>query len=271
MQDGVLYVAHNEIDLYTWGDTGCCLPQGSTEATLDGSYPLLAPGNMLIFEEVLGPDTGQPEDANRGHRCAVCLTTVTLTDHTGAPLVDPLNGELITQITWAAADALPFSLCISSTTDADHGSAPLSGVSVARGNIVPADHGTWIGPPDETLGTVPAAPPAPVASAGCSCTATSPVASPLPRFYPSLAQSPLTFSVPYDGAASAAAFLTPDSAAATPNLDVSDDDGNAWSPQKRPPVKRSHPIVSSFRRSRRTGPSSCASATASTAWLPTRA
>ena len=74
---------------------------------------------------------------------------------------------MITQITWAAADALPFPLCISSTTDAEHGSV-LAGVSVARGNIVPADHGNWIGPPGETLGTVPAAPPAPVASAGCS-------------------------------------------------------------------------------------------------------
>ena len=46
---------------------------------------------MLIFEEMLGPDTGQPEDANPAHRCAVCLTSVT--DRSpGAPLVDPLNG-----------------------------------------------------------------------------------------------------------------------------------------------------------------------------------
>ena len=38
MQDGVLYVAHNEIDFYTWGDADCCLPQGSTQATLGGSF-----------------------------------------------------------------------------------------------------------------------------------------------------------------------------------------------------------------------------------------
>lgn len=232
LQNGVLYVAHNKIDFYTWGDGSCCLSQGATAATLAGSYPQLAPGDVLIFEEVLGPQTGDPADANPAHRCAVCLTTVTLTDYTGAPLQDPVNGQLITQIAWSSADALAFPLCISSTMEAETGPVAVDGVSVARGNIVPADHGVWVGPPDEDLGTVPAAPAAPVAGSGCSCTASSPVANPLPRFYPSLQRSPLTFSVAYDGTASAAAFLVPDSAAAAPNLALTDGNGNVWLPQK---------------------------------------
>ena len=34
-----LFHAHNEIAFYTWGDTGCRLPQGSTSATLKGQFP----------------------------------------------------------------------------------------------------------------------------------------------------------------------------------------------------------------------------------------
>ena len=63
-----------------------------------------------------------------------------------------------------------------------------------------ADHGTWV--IGEDLGTVPPAPPAPDpgASCGCGTAATQPTAAaPLPRYYPGLAQSPLTFSVPFDG------------------------------------------------------------------------
>jgi hypothetical protein len=228
MQERVLYLAHNEIQLYTWADTDCCLPQGATQATLEGTLPELSAGDMLIFEEVLGPDTGQPEDADPAHRCAVCLTSVRGTGTVGDPaIVDPLTDTPVTQIAWAAADALAFPLCISSTTDAEHGSKPLTGVSVARANVVAADHGVWLSAPGENLGTVPAPPPAPVASAGCQCAETG-APAPLPRFYPSLEQSPLTFSVPYAAAGSAAAFLSPDDADARPAIEVRSDDGHAW-------------------------------------------
>ncbi len=64
MQDSVLYLAQNEMNFYTWGDANCCLPPGATQATLEGTLTTLAAGDMLIFEEVLGPDTG----AARGRR-----------------------------------------------------------------------------------------------------------------------------------------------------------------------------------------------------------
>ena len=79
----------NSIDFYTWGDSDCCLPSGATEATLAGTFRMLRPGDMLIFEEVRGPLTGQPEDADPAHRCAVCLTSVIITDDQGRPLTDP--------------------------------------------------------------------------------------------------------------------------------------------------------------------------------------
>src|ERR1019366_5705356 len=85
---------------------------------------------------VLGPDTGQPGDADPAHRQGVRLTKQP------ALAVDPLNGNLITEIEWSDDDALTFPLCISSRTDAEHGEKYLDNtVSVARGNIVLCDHG----------------------------------------------------------------------------------------------------------------------------------
>ena len=127
-------------------------PSITTSATLVGHSDELQAGTVLIFEEVVGPNTGDPEDANPNNRWAVRLTGVQLTDYKGQPLVDPLNGQPIAQISWAPEDALPFPLCISSTTDASHGSQALTAVSVARGNIVPADHGIW--QQQELAGTV---------------------------------------------------------------------------------------------------------------------
>lgn len=231
MQDSVLFVAHNSIDFYTWGDADCCLPPGATEATLAGHFPMLGPGSLLVFEEIAGPRTGAPEDADPAHRCAVLLTEVTITDYQDRPLSDPVNGQPITRISWSAADSLPFPLCISSTTDAEHGSQPVPAVSVARGNVVPADHGTWV--TAEPLGTVPAPPPAPNPSPGCNCTTGGRAAARLlPRYYPGLRQSPLTFSVPYQGAASAAALLAPGSTGATADITVASDDGNTWLPEQ---------------------------------------
>ena len=214
----------NCMEFYTWQDGDCCLPAGATQATLCGTLEVLQPGSTLIFKEVMGPLTGAAEDADPTHRCAVQLLTATATQ-------DPLTGTAITQITWAAADALPFPLCISSTTDADHGSRPLRAVSVALGNIVPADHGTWVQPED--LGPVPEPPPAPAPASGGSCgTGTQAgAAAPLPRYYPGLAQSPLTFSVPYHAAASAAAFLVPGTAGAVPDITLAGTDDSTWLPQ----------------------------------------
>jgi hypothetical protein len=90
MQDAVLYPEHSKICFYTWGDTNCCLPKGATEATLLGSFPNLQPADVLIFQEVKGPQTGNQADADIRHRCAVRLTQVATQSANGSPLVDPL-------------------------------------------------------------------------------------------------------------------------------------------------------------------------------------
>lgn len=225
LQDVTLYIDHNTISFYTWSASDCCLPKGATAATLSCSLPNLQPGDVLIFEEVLGPRSGQPEDADPARRCAVRLITVT-------PGVDPLNDAQLTEITWDTADALPFPVCVSSTTDAAHGSRPVADVSVARGNIMPADHGVWVPRSgSEPLGTVPPAPPLPV-STGCNCAPAAPPASVRPRFYPALSRRPLTFAVPFAGVPTAAAFLTPDRSAAKPVIKLHDDDDVSWDPER---------------------------------------
>ena len=55
MEACTLYVEQNQMDFYTWGGDQCCLPAGATCATLNGAFPTLAVGQVLIFEETMGP------------------------------------------------------------------------------------------------------------------------------------------------------------------------------------------------------------------------
>ena len=80
-------------------------------------------------------------------------------------MTDPLTGQRITQIVWAGEDALPFPLCLSAQTDSAHGGQFIELVSVARGNIVLADHGFTVA--GESLGAVPLAPLAKLAASSC--------------------------------------------------------------------------------------------------------
>ena len=66
-------------------------------------------GDVLIFEEVISPTTGEPSDADRKHRHAVRLIKVT-------PGVDPLHNQPVVEIEWAEDDALPFTLCLSAVS-----------------------------------------------------------------------------------------------------------------------------------------------------------
>jgi len=225
-----LYQEQNSMEFYTWGDSGCCLPAGATSATLAENLTTLAVGRVLIFEEKLGPKTGKPEDADAAKRCAVRLTSVRTVDDEGAPLSDPLTGTAITEVSWSAQDALPFSLCISSVLDVEHGGRPVLGVSHALGNVVPADQGVWI--EGEDLGMVPNSPETAVTS-GCTCGGESDVATKQSRFQPQLVNGPLTFQVPFDNSVAAQTFLsaTTNESAALPQIHVVDDAGNVWLPQ----------------------------------------
>lgn len=178
-----LHAAHNRISFYTWSDARCCLPRGATSATLAGAYADLRVNDPLLFEEVLGPSTGQPQDADPGRRHVVRLTSV-------EPGSDPLTHESITEIAWAAEDAVPFPLCISVVAGDAHGSTSIADISIARGNLVLVDHGETVR--DESLGempppslSVPLAPPSDPCSGSC-------LRSIPPRYRPRLARTPLT-------------------------------------------------------------------------------
>jgi hypothetical protein len=246
-----LYKDHGEIEFYTWGERECCLPRGSTSATLldaidtppierrqdqKAQYQAqtnepqrrlhLKVGDVLIFEEVLDPQTGEAADADPSHRHAVRLTQVT-------PGVDLLNGQPIVDIEWGEEDALPFALCISSTTDAEHGCRYVAPVSVARGNVILVDHGLTI-EPCEALGSVPVA----ATEMECYCEGhPSDVQLIAGRFRPRLKERPLTYrqALPPDDPsadyiASAASWLWQDVRRALPHayltsvLPLPDDD-----------------------------------------------
>jgi len=204
-----LYERHNEIPFYTWGEERCCLPRGATAATLkdgwkvyerweEGDTPRprerslrLKEGDVVIFEEIIGPGTGNPADADQAHRHAVRLTRA-------EPGEDELYDQPVVEIEWSQEDALPFPLCLSAV-----GPAPacelIENISVARGNAVLADHGQTVGP--EELGPVPEAEV--VERCGDDCHPLETVVKP-GKFRPRLAEGPQTFAqeLRADGAAS---------------------------------------------------------------------
>lgn len=181
--DAIFFEAHNALFFYTWGDERCCLPAGATEATLREHFPDLAAGDLLVFEEVMGPLTGESEDADPAHRHVVRLTSAEATS-------DPLNDQEITRIQWHEEDALPFALCLSAVTDADHDSTFLEDVSLARGNLVLADFGDTR--PPEDLGAVQESGLVyPTGKTADRCDPVTPMPVP-PRYRPRLAAGPVT-------------------------------------------------------------------------------
>jgi hypothetical protein len=160
-----IVAAHSTIRIHTWGDELCCLPRGSTRATLvDAPWDAAPPpvieqpayqgeskgaptanvpqtprvlklrvGDLLIFEEARGSQTGNPADADPAHRHAVRITRA-------QPGVDALYGTHIVEIEWDACDALPFDLCLSARLPAPD-CARVHDISVVRGNVVLVDHG----------------------------------------------------------------------------------------------------------------------------------
>jgi hypothetical protein len=211
-----LLQAHNEIQFYAWGNGACCLPVGATSATLADFAPggttrilSLRAGDVLIFEEVIGPATGNPADADPSHRQAVRLTSVVAD-------VDPLfnrdaGGLPVLRIGWRAEDALTFPLCLSAVMPAPDCSCR-DGISVARGNVVLVDQGQSV---TQTLPSVPTLTSVPTCATDC---APSTVVLTAGSYNPTLARTPLTHAQPLPNRIRATPILTQDVREALPRI-----------------------------------------------------
>jgi len=249
-----LYAGQHEIRFYTWGDKECCLPRGTATATLTGKWieppaseeqPHCDPeveealdnpsadtdspklhlklGDVLIFEEVIGPKTGNPADADPRHRHAVRLTEIQYG-------YDPLHPEIaITEITWAEEDALPFPLCLSAL-----GPPPkceiISDISIARGNLILVDHGLTV---EEVLDPVPVK----ETIEECDCTGAVADTVVVPdRFEPVLKKAPLTFGQSLEADVPAVRMLIQDVRQALPQAKLTGTAPNAvvseWTVQR---------------------------------------
>jgi hypothetical protein len=233
--------AHNEIRLYTWGLRECCLPEGATAAVLvDGTLAppgralSLAAGDFLLFEEVVGPETGVRDDADPAHRQVVRLTKVEQAE-------DPVTGQLLLKVWWDQRDALRFPLCLS-VIGPPPACALLEDVSVARGNVVLADHGRRL--PSEELGKVHTEPSRPT----CLGLERPSDPAPLPaHFSPRLGRAPLTYSEPLPvapGPASALAVRRPRRAIPWLRLTGAEPAGGHDQPHAWPWCPRRHLLAS---------------------------
>lgn len=207
MHDIKLYSAHNTIFFYTWNDFECCLPRGSTRATLlDDSGLELKKGDVLILEEVYSPTTGKEADADPAHRHAIRLKQALKKE-------DILNNKKVVEIEWYEEDALPFPLCLTALVPGSGGSSEVKEISVARGNVVLADHGKTL----VKQALVPAAAPAEV------------------DYRPRLQHTGITFAVSYDDKSAkvkaASAALQQDPHKALPAVWLHEG-GEKWSTQR---------------------------------------
>jgi len=243
MESAELFPEHNELPFHTWGDDACCLAKGAIKATLRGDLPNLQPGQVLIFVEQLGPQTGHYADADPLHRHAVRLTKIngmnrqeylfaaknnTLPQRLDELTVPPTS---VTDIEWGDADALPipFSLSVRARSDG----RLLEDVSVALGNIVLADQGMTL-PHLEELGQVPT--PnlalASVGATGCDHCETPSSPTIVARFRPLLKNRPLTRAANYDPEATATAAFAWTMNDVLPSIHLADSQGRQWNPKR---------------------------------------
>lgn len=231
MHPATLSHHYNAIDFYTWGDEECCLPRGATRASLNNEGDNLAnlkEGDLLLFEEVLGQN-GRPEDADTRHRHVVRLTRI---DKVKDPLFEEeiayMEGALeekalrVLNIEWALEDALPFPLClkkvvaeIASSDSPDTTQGTIVAISVARGNVVLADHGRTICQESLEPEIVPAFEQ---------------------RYRPRLNRTDPTFIVPYKDEQArtepATGLLKQDPRKCTPDIQVEASNNEFWVPQR---------------------------------------
>lgn len=245
-----LFKAHNLIRFYSWGDSECCLPRGTTSATLIDGAPPEPPkepeskcGEPGGTEDEMDPSEGPeqaivpapsaqtPEDGRtldlRPGDLLIFIEVIgpgTGSPHDADPahrhavrltrvdpVVDPLSGQPLLDIAWAEEDALPFPFCISVIGPPPDCSL-IENVSVALGNVVLADHGRRR-PNPQDLGCVP------MESEEIVCLREGRPSDPVRhpgRFEHADLEGPLTFAAPADLTGPASTMIEQDPRQALP-------------------------------------------------------
>ncbi len=135
-----LRAAHNDIEIYSWGEEELCLPRGTTRCTLlDTGHALeLFQGDLVLLEAVASETSAAAEDADPSLRHVVRLSAAPRKAH------DALLQRDVLEIEWHPEDALPFDLPVRTAGRV---------LAKARGNMLVADHGEPA--PTETLQVAP--------------------------------------------------------------------------------------------------------------------
>jgi hypothetical protein len=164
---------HNALQIHTWDDGLCCLAAGTQEAHLYGLAgapgaetafaPTFQPGDYLLFQEVLNPRTGSASDADPTQRQVVRIVEVETAGDAAftaaapggvlTPRLNPADPPLpLQRVRWRPEEALTTAYCLSAELD---DGAPVAPVTIARGNVAPADHGRTVKETHATAGDLP--------------------------------------------------------------------------------------------------------------------
>lgn len=131
MYDYTLFNAYNTLEFFVEPDQDAKLPTGCTSAILLMPARALQVGQVLLFEEVKGIETGDQLDADPTHRAIVRLTSVQ----------EEQRGKTsVVAISWDVEDALSFDLVLATHLDDDY----ITALSLIHGNVLLADHGRTI-------------------------------------------------------------------------------------------------------------------------------
>ena len=124
--DAQLLPANNQMPLYDWGNSNCCLPKAALSTVLNGDFSSLTAGDYLIF------------DGGRDHRDVVRLTSdaqivsaaQVSSPPSGSPPASPPGNVVVTVVNWSEDTPLSNDYCVDNT--------------VVYGNVVLATHGETV-------------------------------------------------------------------------------------------------------------------------------
>lgn len=206
------------IRFWTWGESECCLPAGTTSATLVIAHDRLRPGEILV----LGENPAKGGDPARRHPVRIAHVA-----EGGDPLA---RDTALSEVNWEREDALPFALCLSRPRRTPP-CEPERDLAIAWGNILLVDHG-------RSRPAVPLVPETETEEA-CICGQPVGVVRAKPRWRPALPGGPVAHGAPLrPGTLPTRAWLDQGPAEAAPAV-VAEAGGARWT--ARPDLLRSGP------------------------------